>query len=334
MERNSGLIYSKYLLYLSILFILSVITVLTSISIGSVNIGFSEILSSLFSSDNKNLTVNIISNIRIPRVLLAFCIGGSLSVCGAIFQSVLRNPLAEPYILGVSGGGAFGAVLAMLLGISFIGIQAFAFLGALGVIFLVYILGKRFGELDPNILLLSGVMVSSFFGALILLMLTFLNEALRDAVYWIIGNISSAQKETLYYVLPVSIVGTILLSVKAHKLNVLSLGDEQAKVLGVQTKIIKRYLYIITSLMVGSVVSASGLIGFVGLLIPHFARMIFGVDNRIVVPASFFIGAIYLTFADTLSRTIVYPAELPVGAVTSIIGAPVFIYLLKKRSKE
>jgi len=262
--------------------------------------------------------------------VLAYFIGGALSISGGVFQSILRNSLAEPYILGVSGGGTFGAVLAMLIGLPFLGVQAMAFAGSIGVIGLVYLLSKRYGELSSDVMLLTGVMISAFFGSLILLMFTFLGDNLRDAIYWIIGSVATQKVETLVYIIPIIVVCSFLIIIQSFKLNILSLGDEQAKVLGLNANFIKKYFYIITSLMVGTVVSISGLIGFVGLIIPHIVRLIFGLDNRIVLPASFFIGAIYLTIADTISRTIIYPVELPVGAITSIIGAPIFIFLLRR----
>ncbi|MBL1213759.1 MAG: iron ABC transporter permease [Ignavibacteriae bacterium] len=298
---------------------------------GSVELSFSEILNTFFDQEANKTASQIIFNIRLPRVLLAIAVGGGLSIAGAVFQAILRNPLAEPYILGVSSGGTFGAVLSFLLGLSFLGTQIFSFAGALAVIFLVFLLGKRFGELEPNVLLLTGVMVGAFFAAAILLMMSLLEDNLRTAVFWLIGNLSLAKSGSVYYVLPITLVVSFLLAINSQKYNVLALGADSAKQLGINTNFVRNGTYILTSLMIGSIVSVSGIIGFVGLLVPHVCRMIFGVDNRLVVPASFFVGAAYLTIADTLARTIISPAELPVGAVTAIIGAPLFIYLLRKR---
>ena len=259
--------------------------------------------------------------------------GGGLSIAGAVFQALLMNPLAEPYILGISSGGTFGAILSFLIGVSFIGTQLFSFAGALSVMILVFILGKRFGELEPNVLLLSGIMVGAFFSAAILLLMGLLNDSLRTAVFWLIGNLSIADKSNIVFVLPITLIVSTLLILQSNKYNVLSLGNDNAKQLGVNTTFLRNSTYILTSIMIGTLVSVSGIIGFVGLLVPHVCRMIFGVDNRIVVPASFFIGAAYLTLADTIARSIIAPAELPVGAVTALIGAPVFVYLLRKRFK-
>jgi len=258
-------------------------------------------------------------------------VGGGLSIAGAVFQSLLMNPLAEPYILGISSGGTFGAILSFILGLSFVGTQFLAFAGSLTVMLIVFILGRRFGELEPNVLLLSGIMVGAFFSAAILLMMTLMNDSLRTAIFWLIGNLSLAEKSNLIFVLPITILTTGILILLSNKFNVISLGSDYAKQLGINTKLLRNSSYIITSIMIGTLVSVSGIIGFVGLLIPHICRMIFGNDNRIVFTSSFFIGASYLTIADTIARTIISPAELPVGAITALIGAPVFIYLLKKR---
>lgn len=298
---------------------------------GSVELSFSEIVNSFFDQGTNSTASQIIFTIRLPRVLLAIAVGGGLSIAGAVFQAILLNPLAEPYILGVSSGGTFGAVLSFLLGFSFLGTQIFSFAGALTVIFLVFLLGKRFGELEPNVLLLTGVMVGAFFAAAILLMMSLLQDNLRTAVFWLIGNLSLAKSGSVYYVLPITIVVSFLLAINSQKYNVLALGADSAKQLGINTNFVRNGTYILASLMIGSIVSVSGIVGFVGLLVPHVCRMIFGVDNRLVVPASFFVGATYLTVADTLARTIISPAELPVGAVTAILGAPLFIYLLRNR---
>ena len=158
-----------------------------------------------------------------------------------------------------------------------------------------------------------------------------LGDSIRSAIFWLMGNLSLASAETVYYVLPVTIIISFILSLNGQKYNVLSLGTESARHLGINTSLVKNTTYILASLMIGSIVSVSGIVGFVGLLVPHFCRMIFGIDNRLVVPASFFVGASYLVLADTLARSLISPAELPVGAVTALIGAPIFIYLLRKR---
>jgi iron complex transport system permease protein len=330
MEGIKRLDFSTYLLIIFSLVIFLIGSFLIGILIGPTSISFKEFSAAIFTNDNQTIS-QIIFEIRLPRVLFAISVGGGLSIAGAVFQSVLLNPLAEPYILGISSGATFGAVLSFIIGLTFIGTQVFSFGGALLVISLVYLLGKRYGELEPNQLLLSGVMIGAFFSAGILLLMILLNDSLRMAVYWLVGNLSLAKKENLIFILPITFVVSLFLILNSYKYNLLSLGDESAQQLGLNVKRIKKISYIGVSLMVGTLVSVSGIIGFVGLLIPHVCRMIFGTDNRIVFPASFFIGAGYLTIADTIARTVAAPIEIPVGAITAIIGAPVFIYLLRKR---
>ncbi|MBU1101592.1 MAG: iron ABC transporter permease [Bacteroidetes bacterium] len=321
----------SFTVILSVLFVSTVIASLFSLSIGSVNIPLGKIVELVSHPESNSVFSQIIFDIRLPRVLLAIAVGGGLSVAGAVFQALLMNPLAEPYILGISSGGTFGAVLSFLIGASFLTTQVFAFSGSIVVVFLVFILGKRYGEIEPNVLLLTGIMIGAFFSAAILFMLTMLNDSLRQAIFWLMGNLSLATPESVQYVLPVTIVISFLLSLNGQKYNVLSLGTDSAKHLGVNTRLLTNYTYIIASIMVGAIVSVSGIVGFVGLLVPHICRMIFGIDNRIVVPASFFLGATYLIISDTIARNLIAPAELPVGTITALIGAPLFIYLLKKR---
>ncbi len=321
----------SYLIKLLIFFGIAFLSAVIGLWAGPIKMSLSDVLSTLFSSDTTKTYYQIIWEIRLPRVLFALAVGGGLSIAGAVFQAILMNPLAEPYILGISSGGTFGAVLSFVIGASLVGTQLFSFAGAFLVMILVFVLGKRFGELEPNVLLLTGVMIGAFFSAAILLLMTLLNDSLRTAVFWLIGNLSIAPKENLVFVLPVTLIVSFILTMNSNKYNLLSLGIDTAKQLGVNTVAVKNITYVITSIMIGALVSVSGIIGFVGLLIPHICRLIFGTDNRVVLPASFFIGAAYLTLADTLARTLVAPSELPVGAITALIGAPVFVYLLKQK---
>ncbi len=333
MAKTERLTLKKYILKLILFFIITLASVIIGIWVGPVKISFPELVSALISPSSSQTVSQIIWEIRIPRVLFAIAVGGGLSIAGAVFQAILMNPLAEPYILGISSGGTFGSVLSFLIGVSFLGTQIFSFAGAIIVMLLVFVLSRRFGELEPNVLLLTGIMIGAFFSAAILLLITLLNDSLRTAVFWLMGNLSIAPKESLKYVLPITAIVSFVLVINANKFNLLSLGDDTAKQLGINITFVKNSTYLLTSIMIGSIVSVSGVVGFVGLLIPHICRMIFGVDNRIVVPASFFLGAAYLALADTVARTIVAPSELPVGAVTALIGAPIFVYLLKQNFK-
>lgn len=331
MANHKQLTLTKFFITIGLLKLFMFGSIGAGLFIGSVQISFSDIFNVLLGNSQDSALSSIIIDIRLPRVLLAVLVGGGLSVAGAVFQALLMNPLAEPYILGISSGGAFGAILSFVIGLSFFYTQLFAFTGAILVVFLVFMLGQRFGQLEPNILLLTGVMIGAFFSALILLLLTILEDSVRTAVFWLIGNLSYSGLDNVLTILPIVIIGSLVLFLFSQKFNVLALGSETAAQLGVNTKFVKNISYLAASLIVGAAVSVSGIIGFVGLLVPHVTRLLFGVDNRLVVPASFLIGASYLVWADIISRTIISPSEIPVGAITALLGAPVFIYLLRKR---
>lgn len=305
------------------------------LSFGTVSFPLTEIFSAMFSpNDAKSVIVNIIWDIRVPRILTAMFVGAGLSISGAAFQALLRNPLAEPYILGISSGGAFGAILSMAIGIGFIGMQSFAFAGALITFILVFYLGKRLGEIDPTTIILAGVMIGAFFSALILLMISFIDQSLRSALYWLIGNLSLANYQSVYTIFPILIISAFVLLTFGQSYNLISINEENAKQFGINTKRVKNLTYFFASLLIGIIVSFVGIIGFVGLLIPHICRMIFGNDNKIVLPTSLLLGAIFLVWADLLSRVLIPPTEIPIGAITAVLGAPMFIIILRKKKYE
>jgi iron complex transport system permease protein len=249
-----------------------------------------------------------------------------------VFQALLRNPLAEPFILGLSSGGTVGAILAIGLGLGALSITTpiASFVGSISVMFLVYSLSHRRGQLDTYTLLLSGVMIGAFFNAAVLLLVAVLNQELRNAFLWLMGNLSAASMTSIAVIAPFLAVSCGLLMLQAKNFNLISTGDEAAMQLGVEVTKVKRLSYLLASLITGLVVSVSGVVGFVGLLIPHICRMLFGPDHRVLLPASCLLGASFLIVADIVSRTILAPTEIPVGAVTAAIGAPVFVYLLKR----
>jgi iron complex transport system permease protein len=249
-----------------------------------------------------------------------------------VFQALLRNPLAEPYILGISSGGTVGAIIAIgfSVGASAITTPLASFIGSAAVMALVYSIAYRRGTLDTNALLLGGVMIGAFFNAAVLLIIAVFNQELRNAFLWLMGNLSSANTTSILVVTPFLLIATVLLFLQARTYNLISTGDETAMQLGVDVTRVKRFSYLLASLITGLVVSVSGVIGFVGLLIPHICRMLFGPDHRLLLPASFLLGASFLIGADILSRTLLAPSEIPVGAITAAIGAPAFVYLLRK----
>jgi len=328
---NSEVLLKRFSLYLLINLFILLVFFFAALSIGAVSISFSDLLQILTGTfPPGGIEYPVILDIRLPRILLAIAVGGGLSVAGAVFQAIVLNPLAEPYILGVSSGGTFGVVLAFWLGLAFPIPQIMSFAGASVVILLVLFLSSRFGEIDPNRLLLTGVMAGAFFAAAILLLMNLMNDSLRNILFWLTGSLSLADRDAVRYIFPLCIAVSVILSLFSYQFNILSLGDDQAKSLGLNPRKLKITAYLLSSFLVGILVSVSGIIGFVGLIIPHVCRMIYGYDNRLVIPFSFFAGAVFLIAADLISRTILAPAEIPVGAVTAVFGAPVFIYLLRK----
>jgi len=274
--------------------------------------------------------------LRLPRALLAFLVGGALGVAGAALQALVRNPLADPYLLGLSGGAGLGAVAAIALGLT--GAWALplaAFLGALGAMLLVYRLGLIGGaELDPRVLVLAGVAVGAFAAAISTAVVS-LSEAtqLRNAFLWLWGGLSTASWDTvtvmaLYVPLPL-----VVLAAAARPLDLLALGEEPASYLGADVESLKRRVYLAASLLTAAAVAVSGVIGFVGLIVPHMGRLVWGHRHRALLPVSFLGGGTLLAFADTAARTAVAPRELPVGIVTALVGVPVFAFLLRRWTK-
>jgi iron complex transport system permease protein len=283
----------------------------------------------------------IVLNIRLPRILLGMFVGASLSVAGTGFQALLRNPLADPYVLGVSSGAAVGSILALLVEPHFALAPEIAavftplggFIGAAIAITAVYFLGRRQGRIDSNTLLLGGIITASLLSALIALLLTTLPSSnFRGMTYWLMGELSALPSRPLAWVIRIGfLVAALIIYTAASDLNLLLSGEKEAMHLGVDVRRVRLVVYIAASALTGLAVAVSGAIGYVGLLVPHVMRMIYGADHRILIPASAFGGAIAVIIADTIARTIAAPSELPVGAVTAIAGAPLFIYLLRRR---
>jgi len=275
----------------------------------------------------------IVLDLRLPRILLGILVGAALSVAGASFQALLRNPLADPYVLGVSSGAALGSILALILAPGLAVITPIgAFLGAVATIAGVYFLGRREGQLDSMTLLLGGIICASFFSAIILfLMTTLTGRDLRGMAFWLMGDLSTPVSAGMQWIFTVGLIAGIgaIYSTSAD-LNLLLTGEREAAHLGVDVTRVKLVVYVSASLLTALAVSVSGAIGYIGLLVPHAVRLIFGSDYRLLIPASAFGGAIAIVLADTLARTIVSPTELPVGAMTAMAGAPVFVYLLRR----
>lgn len=283
----------------------------------------------------------IVIDIRLPRILLAIVVGASLSVAGTSFQALLRNPLADPYVLGVSSGAALGAILALILephlalspALAALFTPLGAFLGAAATIAAVYVLGRRDGQIDSGTLLLAGIITASFLSAIIMfLMTTLTGRDYRGMAFWLMGDLSTTLQPSLRWVLTVGFfAATAAIYTTAADLNLLLAGEKEAMHLGVDVPRVRLVVYIAASILTGLAVSVSGAIGYVGLLVPHVMRLLFGSDHRILLPTAAFGGAIAVVIADTLARTIAAPSDLPVGAMTAMAGAPLFIYLLRRR---
>lgn len=282
----------------------------------------------------------ILWQIRVPRVLLAFMVGGSLAAVGASLQALLRNPLADPYVIGISSGAALGAAVAVLFGIglSILGLSVlplYAFLGALLALLIVYRIAVSYGSFSIHALLLGGVVLNAIFSALILFLTTLADPYKASGMYaWLMGSLTGPDFQTVLVLGVYLFLGVAVLISQASALNLLTLGEEAARSLGVEVERVKRVLFAAAALLTGSVVAFSGLIGFVGLIVPHAVRLVFGADHRLLLIASGMVGGIFLMLADTVARTLLSPTEIPVGVVTALVGGPLFLYLLVQQRRR
>lgn len=283
----------------------------------------------------------IIFEVRLPRILLGIFVGASLAVAGTSFQALLRNPLADPYVLGVSSGAALGSILALVLenhatlppAFAALLVPTFAFAGAAITVTGVYFLGRRDGQIDSSTLLLAGVITTSFLSAVIMfLMSTLTGGNYRGMAFWLMGSLSTPLQSILHWVLGAGfLIASGIIYSTAGDLNLLLNGEKEAMHLGVDVPRVRLVVYLAASVLTGIAVSVSGAVGYVGLLVPHVMRMLFGSDHRILLPTTAFGGAIAVVIADMLARTVVAPTEVPVGAMTAAAGAPLFLYLLRRR---
>jgi iron complex transport system permease protein len=305
-----------------------------AVGTGAVSLGAGEILDAVRGRGDPS-TVAIVQNLRMPRAVLAALVGAGLAASGATFQALLRNPLAEPYILGVSGGAAVGAVGAILLGFAAVplAVPLAAFVGSIVAILLVLRIAVSVGSaMDTRVLLLSGVVVGAFFNACILLALTFSDtESFRSAIFWMMGSFSGATWGASMVLALYLVPALLLLLALARPLNLLSIGEETAAYLGISLERTKLLAFGTASLLAASAVAVSGVIGFVGLIVPHVIRIGWGNDYRFLIPASALLGAAFLVATDAIARTAAAPNEIPIGVVTAFLGVPFFLWLLKRR---
>ncbi len=303
--------------------------------VGSAPISPRAILAVLAGTKAEGIEAVVVLNLRLPRIVVATLAGGTLAVAGVAFQALTRNPLADPAILGVASGAAFGVVLAQLFGlgssfVAILGLSAFAFAGALVAAGGVYLIAATDGRLPIQTLLLTGVIVGLFFSSAITVVISVVDfNRLGGVIHWLLGNLSPISGGSLAVFAGLSAVGVWMVLGRARQLNLLALGEESALQLGVDSERLKRRIFLGASLLTSSVVAFAGPIGFVGLIVPHMLRGVLGPDNRLLIPAGVLAGGLFLLLADTLARTVVAPAELSVGVITAFCGAPFFVYLLR-----
>lgn len=313
---------------ITILSLIALLAGLFALAIGSVTIAPAE-LWQVVQGEGSTLHRTLVLELRLPRTLAAFATGGLLAVAGALMQVLLRNPLADPYVLGLSGGAAVGALLAMLTGLGALLISGAAFAGAMLAMVLVFGLAHGTGSWTASRLLLTGVVVAAGWGAVITLMLALTpSYKLPGMLYWLMGDVSYAR--TPWPAVVVLIVASIVVLPLARNLNVLARGPLQAAALGVSVRPLEWTIYLLASLLTATAVTTAGSIGFVGLIVPHMLRLLLGNDQRIILPASALAGGTLLVLADTLARTVIAPEQLPVGVITALLGVPTFLYLLHR----
>ena len=326
----------RYSVRLLILIELLAGALILSVILGAARLPLGTVIDTLLGGGDQT-SRSIVLGLRLPRAALAGMVGGGLGLAGATFQALLRNPLAEPYVLGVSGGAAVGAVAAVVLGWNIFApwsLPLAALLGALLAIAVVLRIATQASRtLDTRVLLLAGVVVGAFFNAVILLMLTFASaETFRSAVFWMMGSLAGASWGANVLLAAYMAPAAVALIVMARPLNLLAVGEETALYLGTRVERVKLASFLIASLLVAAGVAVSGIIGFVGLIVPHAVRLLWGGDHQLLLPASFLLGASFLLFADMVARTAAAPAELPVGVITALVGVPLFVVLLTRKA--
>ncbi|WP_419662787.1 peptide iron ABC transporter, permease protein [Desulfosarcina variabilis str. Montpellier] len=324
---------AKIILVSLVLFLLLAVAMLFGLAMGPSGSGIDTVWKTFFQRDAVDATqCAIILRIRLPRVLLAALVGAALSLGGLVFQALLKNPLAEPYILGISGGSAIGAIIGILLGLSRIqGVGFTAFIGSLTTLLLIIIVSSGRTLMVKDALLLSGVMVNAFCSAVIMFLLSISQDArLHNIIFWLMGDLSASQLHHVGFLAAILLPCFFLVFIHSNRMNLLLLGSDMAASMGVRVRQVTLVLLVTTSLMVSMSVSQCGLIGFVGLVIPHLLRLAIGPDHRILVPACIFGGGAYMVGCDLLARVLPAQGEMPGGVITAMIGAPLFIALLRQ----
>ena len=342
MSSFPSLTFSRWICWVGFFLVLSMVALLGSLRYGTQNIELFRILTLFIQGigdgparvTESDPTSVIIFQVRLPRVLLAFFVGGSLASVGVALQALLRNPLADPFVIGISSGAALGAAVALLFGVglsvwSLSTLPVCAFVGALASLLIVYRISATHLGFSIYTLLLAGVVLNAIFSALIMFLTSVADPNRAFGMYaWLMGSLTGPDYATLGILGLYLGIGLVLLATQAHSLNLLTLGEEAARSLGVEVERVKKMIFLAAALLTGAVVAFSGLIGFVGLIVPHAVRLALSADHRLLLPIAGLAGGIFLMIADTLARTLLSPSEIPVGVVTALVGGPVFLYLL------
>ena len=342
MSSYPSLTFGRWVFWVGLFLMISVVALIGCLSYGTQTLAFSRILDLIFQGmgevpdgvGESDPTRVILLHVRLPRVLLAFLVGGSLAAVGVALQALLRNPLADPFVIGISSGAALGAAVALLLGVglsvwSLSALPVCAFGGALVSLWIVYRISATHFGFSIYTLLLAGVVLNAIFSAFIMFLTSVADPNRAFGMYaWLMGSLTGPDYLTLGILGLYLGIGLVLLATQAHSLNLLTLGEEAARSLGVEVERVKKLIFLAAALLTGAVVAFSGLIGFVGLMVPHAVRLALSADHRLLLPIAGLAGGVFLMIADTLARTLLSPSEIPVGVVTALVGGPVFLYLL------
>ena len=337
-EASAGRATLRYAVVVCLVLIFALCFIMLAAStVGSERLPLNATLCAIFTGGSGACGLSpseqaILFDIRLPRIILAATVGASLAAAGAGYQSLLRNPLAEPYLLGISNGAAVGTMIALVFfGASEWSRPVMAFAGALLATFAVYRLARGRAGATPERLILSGVIVTTFLSSTIVFVTTLMDATrIRSFTFWLLGDLSGTTTSLLIVAVVTALLGTGVLTLHARSLNLMMLGERDAFDLGVETGRVRAIVFLAASLLVGASVASSGSVGYVGLVVPHLVRLSAGSDNRLTIPAAALAGAAFVIVADTVARTAIAPRELPVGAITALIGAPLFIYLLRR----
>ena len=342
--HQSTLTAARWTKVIGLLLITAIVSAFVCLQFGAAYIGLPQIFHVLFQgvagSGELDTTATILLHVRLPRVFLGFLIGCCLASVGVALQALLRNPLADPYLLGVSSGAALGVSVAVLAGVGTTMLAASVlpicgFLGSLAALLVIYRLAASYDRLPIHSLLLAGVILNAIFSALIMFVTSIMDPNRSfGMMIWLMGSLTAPTYPGLLVFSLYLVVGLTLLLRQVRVLNIMAFGEESARSLGVDTERTKKYIFLVSALMTGAVVSVSGMIGFIGMVVPHAVRLIFGADHRLLLPAAALVGGAFLMIADTFARTFVSPSELPVGIMTALAGGPFFIYLLVWRKDQ